>query len=113
MPGVRVLHFMNMPKPKRAVMISSAYFLAAVLVMVLAFGIYPGNSLLSTLAMTVAFPWSAAAVLSSMLLIHISSEPLDTVLMNLMIVGVVINAAIIYLLTAWRERRRKHNLRSS
>ena len=104
---------MNVPNPGRAVIISSAYFLPAVLVVILAFGIYPGNSLLFTLAMTVAFPWSAAVVLSSMLLIHISSEPLDTVLMNLMIGGVFINAAIIYLLTARRKRGRKNSLRSS
>jgi hypothetical protein len=113
MRGVRLLLFMNMPKPKRAVMISTAYFLPAVLVVIIAFGVYPGNSLLFTLAMTAAFPWSVAALLSSMLLIHISSEPLDTLLMNLMIVGVLINAGIIYLLTARRKRGRKNNLRST
>ena len=104
---------MNMLKPNRAVIITSAYFLPAVLVVILAFGVYPGDSLLFNLAMMAAFPWSAAALLSSMLLIHISSEPLDTLLMNLMIVGVLVNAAIIYLLTSRRKRGRKNNLRSS
>ncbi len=98
---------MRVLKSKLAALISSAYFLSAVPAVILAFGKYPDNFLLFAVAMTLALPWSVAAVFSSMLLIHTSSEPLDTQLMRLMIVGVLINAAIIYLFTAWLERWQK------
>ena len=96
-----------MLKSKLALVISSAYLLLAVLTVILAFGKYPDNSLLFYCAVTLALPWSVMAILSSMLLIHISSDSLDLQLMRLMIIGVLMNTAIIYLLTAWLERRQK------
>ena len=94
-----------MPKSKLAAVISSAYVLVAVLTVILAFGKYPDNSLLFYCAVTLALPWSVMAILSSMLLIHTSSDSLDLQLMRLMIIGVLINTAIIYLLAAWLEKR--------
>ena len=94
-----------MPKSKLAAVISSAYVLLAMLMVILAFGKYPDNSVLIYCAVILALPWSVMVILSSMLLIHISSDPLDLQLMRLMIVGVLINTAIIYMLTAWLERR--------
>jgi hypothetical protein len=96
-----------MPKSRLAAVISSAYLLLAVLTVILAFGKYPDNSLLFYSAVTLALPWSVMSILSSMLLIHISSDSLDLQLMRLMIIGALINTAIIYLLTAWLERRQK------
>jgi hypothetical protein len=104
---------MNVLKSKLAASIGSAYFLSAMLAVIFAFGKYPDNPILFYVAIVLALPWSVVAVLSSMLLIHISSDPLDTQLMRLMIIGVLINAAIIYLLTAWLEGRYKSRLRAS
>lgn len=94
-----------MPKSKRAFVISSAYVLLAGLTVILAFGKYPDNTLLFYCATILALPWSVIAILSSMLLIHISSDSLDLQLMRLLLIGVLVNTAIIYLLTAWLERR--------
>jgi hypothetical protein len=98
---------MNVPKFKLAARISSAYFLSAVLSVILAFGKYPDNPTLFYIAMTLALPWSVVALLSSMLLIHVSSDSLDLQLMRLMLIGVLINTVIIYLFTAWLERRQE------
>ena len=84
-----------MPKSQLAAVISSAYVLLAVLMVILAFGKYPDNSLLFYIAVTLVLPWSVVAILSSMLLIHISSDSLDLQLMRLMMIGVLINTAII------------------
>jgi hypothetical protein len=100
-----------MLKSKLAAVISSAYLLPAVLAVVLAFGKYPDHPLLFYIAVTLALPWSVAAILSSMLLIHISSDSLDLQLMRLLVIGVLINTAIIYLLTAWLEGRQKSKKR--
>lgn len=102
---------MNMLKSKLAAIISSAYLLPTMLTVILALGKYPDNKLLFDVAIVLALPWSVLAILSSMLLIHISSDPLNVQLMRLMIVGVLVNTGIVYLLTASLEGRRKSKWR--
>lgn len=98
---------MNIPKSKLAAIISSAYLLPAMVMVILAFGREPDSNLLSNMAAILALPWSVVVILSSMSLIHTSADPLHLQWMRLLIIGVLINTVIIYLSAAWLERRLK------
>ena len=98
-------------KSKLAISFAAIYLIITVPVVVLAFGVYPDDLQLSYVAMTLVLPWSVIFTLMLMVFIHTSGDPLYLEQMGLMLLGVVVNAMLLYRGTLWIMNREQTHSR--